>query len=288
VSSYKDLPFSAYQIQTKFRHEPRAKSGLLRGREFLMKDMYSFHVSEKDLFEYYDRVAKAYKKVFDRCGLKAFYTLAAGGEFTVSNTHEFQVVSDVGEDTIYVCEKCDYAENSEISKLKDGSKCPKCGEKVHEKKSIEVGNIFPLGTKYSKAFGLQFTDEKGKKQDVVMGSYGIGVTRLMGTIVELFRDDRGILWPEPVAPFKAHLLALNDADGTATYEALRSENIDVLYDDRAMSAGEKFAEADLIGIPWRIVVSPKLGEGTVEVKRRGESQAKTMKLEEAVRLVSSA
>ncbi|HVM76877.1 MAG TPA: aminoacyl--tRNA ligase-related protein [Candidatus Paceibacterota bacterium] len=287
VSSYKDLPFAAYQIQTKFRHEPRAKSGLLRGREFLMKDMYSFHASEKDLMEYYDRVGKAYKKVFDRCGLKAHYTLAAGGEFTMSNTHEFQVISDVGEDAIYVCEKCGYAENSEISKLKKGAKCPTCGGAMQEEKSIEVGNIFPLGTKYSKAFGLQFTDEKGKKQDVVMGSYGIGVTRLMGTIVELFHDDHGILWPESVAPFTTHLLALNDADASDAYEALRRENIDVLYDDRAMSAGEKFAESDLIGIPWRIVASPKLGPGVLEVKRRGEKEARTLKLEEAVRFVSS-
>ncbi|HVN26133.1 MAG TPA: aminoacyl--tRNA ligase-related protein [Candidatus Paceibacterota bacterium] len=285
VSSYKDLPFAAYQIQTKFRHEPRAKSGLLRGREFLMKDLYSFHANEKDLFDYYARVAEAYKKVFARCGVKAYYTLAAGGEFTVSNTHEFQVACDVGEDTIFVCGTCDYAENQEISKLHDGAACPKCGGVVHAKKAVEVGNIFPLGTKYAKAFDLTFTNEAGERDYVVMGSYGIGVTRLMGTIVELFHDDHGILWPASVAPFDAHLLALNGADGDGIYESLRSKGIDVLYDDRAASAGEKFAEADLIGIPWRIVTSPKVGDGAVEVRRRGEKDAKVVPLDEAVKLI---
>ncbi len=163
VSSYRDLPFAAYQIQTKFRHEPRAKSGLLRGREFFMKDLYSFHASEEDMLRYYDEVAKAYTKVFERCGLKAFYTLAAGGDFTASNTHEFQVASETGEDTIYACQSCMYAENKEVSKLKDGDKCPKCSGKISEKKSIEVGNIFPLGTKYSEAFDLNFLDKDGNK-----------------------------------------------------------------------------------------------------------------------------
>ena len=159
INSYKDLPFAAYQIQTKFRNEPRAKSGLLRGREFMMKDLYSFHQSEEDLVRYYRQAKDAYLKIFERCGMKAYYTVAAGGDFTASNTHEFQVLSPVGEDTIFVCEKCDYAENSEISKLKDNDKCPKCDSKVKEEKSIEVGNIFPLGTKYSDAFGLKFTDK---------------------------------------------------------------------------------------------------------------------------------
>lgn len=279
VNSYQDLPFGAYQIQTKFRHEPRAKSGLLRGREFLMKDLYSFHRDEKDLWNYYDRVKNAYLKIFERCGLKALYTLAAGGEFTVSNTHEFQVVSDVGEDTIYVCEKCDYAENKEISKLKNGGECPKCGGKVHEKKAIEVGNIFPLGTKYSEAFNLNFTDENGEKKPVVMGSYGIGISRLMGVLVEMFNDKNGIIWPEAVAPYQVHLLALAGADGTAAYEHLQREGVAVLYDDRDVSAGGKFAEADLIGIPWRVVVSPKLGDG-IEIKKRGEKESRTATIKE--------
>src|SRR3989338_8485332 len=173
ISSYKDLPFAAYQIQAKFRNEPRAKSGLLRGREFLMKDLYSFHTTEEDLFKYYDKAAESYKKIFNRCGLDSIYTLAGGGDFTLNNTHEFQVLCYAGEDTIYVCEKCGYAENKEISKLGDGSKCPKCGGPVKESKSIEVGNIFPLGTKYSEAFNLKYTDEAGKSHLVGMGSYGI-------------------------------------------------------------------------------------------------------------------
>ncbi|MFA6495173.1 MAG: aminoacyl--tRNA ligase-related protein [Candidatus Paceibacterota bacterium] len=283
VRSYKDLPFAAYQIQTKFRHEPRAKSGLLRGREFLMKDLYSFHGSEEDLFRYYAEVANAYHRVFERCGLKAYYTLAAGGDFTLSNTHEFQVVADVGEDTIYICEKCDYAENDEVSKLKDGGECPKCGGKISVKKAIEVGNIFPLGVKYSEAFGLKFKDETGQTKPVVMGSYGIGVSRLMGVCAELFHDDRGLMWPAAIAPFAAHLIVLSGADAKtgeqvraradALYDQLTAAGIEVLYDDRQeMTAGEKFSEADLVGIPMRLVVSQKTGD-QVEVKKRSEVSA---------------
>ncbi len=281
VNSYKDLPFAFYQIQTKFRHEPRAKSGLLRGREFMMKDLYSFHTSEEDLMEYYDKVAKAYLKVFERCGLKAYYTLAAGGEFTANFTHEFQVLSEVGEDTILVCEKCDYAENTEISKLKDGDNCTKCDGTVKSHKSIEAGNIFPLGTKYSEAFDLQFTDSNGEKKYVVMGSYGIGLGRLMGTVVETMNDDKGILWPESIAPFEVHLVALLGKDDGAVqaatdqiYADLQAAGIEVLYDDRAdTSAGEKFADSDLIGIPNRVVVSAKtLAESSVELKKRSETE----------------
>ena len=208
ISSYKDLPFFAYQIQTKYRHEARAKSGLLRGREFMMKDFYSFHIDEDDLNKYYEEMKNAYFKVFERCGLKTVYTLAAGGVFTDKFTHEFQVLSDVGEDTICVCEKCDYAENSEISKLKEGDKCLKCDGIVRQKKSIEVGNIFNNGTKYSEALGLYFTDDAGDKKPVVMGAYGIGLGRVMATVVEIHYDDKGIIWPESVAPFKIHLIEI--------------------------------------------------------------------------------
>jgi prolyl-tRNA synthetase len=278
IDSYKDLPFATYQIQTKFRHEPRAKSGLLRGREFLMKDLYSFHADEADLQKYYETTRDAYFKVFERCGLKAIYTLAAGGDFTSNLTHEFQVVSSVGEDTIYVCEKCGYAENDEISKLKEGEACPKCGGKILKEKAIEVGNIFPLGTKFSEAFGLKFKDEKGESKYVVMGSYGIGISRLMGVIVEKCNDAEGIVWPESVAPFKVHLLALGGADGATVYESLQHAGIEVLYDDRDISAGQKFAEADLIGIPWRAVISPKVGEGKIELKKRGEKESRVVEI----------
>lgn len=284
VSSYNDLPFAAYQIQTKFRNEARAKSGLLRGREFIMKDLYSFHTSEEDLMKYYKKVAEAYGRIFKRCGLEAIYTLAAGGDFTMSHTHEFQVVAPAGEDTIFVCGKCGYAENKEISKLRDGGKCDKCGGKINEEKAIEVGNIFPLGTKYSKAFGLKFRDEKGAEKEVVMGSYGIGLGRVMATVCEVHHDDKGIIWPEKLAPFKVHLIELPGGEGDKIYEDLQRAGVEVLYDDREISAGEKFAEADLIGIPWRLVVSSKTS-GKIEVKKRDSKTVKLVSAEELKELL---
>lgn len=284
ISSYKDLPFAAYQIQTKFRNEPRAKSGLLRGREFLMKDLYSFHASEADMQSYYAEVRKAYHKIFERCGLKAYYTLAAGGDFTVSNTHEFQVLAPVGEDTVFVCHECGYAENKEISSLKDGSLCLKCGGKVKEEGSIEVGNIFPLGTKYTEALHLQFVDDRGDKKFVVMGSYGIGLGRLMATVVELHHDGKGIVWPETIAPAKAHLIALDHQkeEGEKLYQKLSESGVEVLYDDREdKTAGEKFADADLLGMPLRIVVSEKtLKTKSVELKKRNSSTVELVKIKD--------
>lgn len=288
ISSYKDLPFAAYQIQTKFRNEARAKSGLLRGREFMMKDLYSFHTSEKDLMAYYDRVRDAYFEIFNRCGLKSIYTLAAGGEFTISNTHEFQVLADVGEDTIFMCHECGYAENQEISKLKEGDACPVCTGKIVEKKSIEVGNIFPLGTKYSKALGLEFVDEKGDKNPVVMGSYGIGVGRLIATVVETHNDEKGILWPDNIAPYKVHLISLEQNGETdKIYDELQKIGVEVLYDDREdKTAGERFADADLIGCPVRIVVSKKtLEKDSVEFKLRNEKDFKLVKFSEILRAI---
>ncbi|HEX3099905.1 MAG TPA: aminoacyl--tRNA ligase-related protein [Patescibacteria group bacterium] len=291
TNSYKDLPFAFYQIQTKFRHEPRAKSGLLRGREFMMKDLYSFHTSEEDLMHYYDAVKDAYLKIFERCGLKAYYTLAAGGEFTASNTHEFQVITEVGEDTVFICDKCDYAENLEVSKLKDGDACEKCGGVIKQHKAVEAGNIFPLGTKYSEAFDLKFTDKDGQQKFVVMGSYGIGLGRLMGTAVEVMHDDNGIIWPESIAPFKVHLISLigkeNEevkAAADKLYVDLQSAGIEVLYDDRdETSAGQKFAESDLIGIPNRVVVSAKtLAEQSVELKKRAESDSNLILISEII------
>ncbi len=286
VSSYNDLPFSFYQIQTKFRNEPRAKSGLLRGREFLMKDLYSFHENEKDMLEFYDKVKEAYHKIFKRCGLDSIYTLAGGGEFTASNTHEFQVIAPVGEDTIFVCSKCGYAENAEISKMKKGGSCSQCGKgKVEVEKSIEVGNIFPLGTKYSEAFNLHYTNKKGDKNLAVMASYGIGLGRLMGTVVEVSHDEKGIIWPESVAPFRVIIVEIStgkEGDGKVAktaeklYNDLKKRGVEALYDDRKdRSAGEKFTEADLLGIPYRVVVSEKtLKENKFELKKRGSKEIK--------------
>ncbi|MBI4034092.1 MAG: hypothetical protein HY378_00905 [Candidatus Brennerbacteria bacterium] len=295
ISSYEDLPFYAYQIQTKFRNESRAKSGLLRGREFIMKDLYSFHVSEEDLFRYYEEVKKAYLKIFSRCGLKAIYTTAAGGDFTVSNTHEFQVETEAGEDEVILCRLCGFAENKEISEHKAKERCPKCDNGVLEKvKAVEVGNIFPLGTKYSEAFNLQFATKEGGKKHVVMGSYGIGLGRAMGTIVEVYHDKEGIIWPESVAPFKGHLLLIGEATedlkkkADEVYNKLGKAGVETLYDDRGeVSAGEKFADTDLIGIPYRLVVSEKtVVQSKVEVKKRSEDKAKLMKMEEILKLLN--
>ncbi len=249
----------------------------------MMKDLYSFHSSENDLGEYYKRVAEAYHKVFNRCGLKAIYTIAAGGVFTDKFTHEFQVLSDIGEDVIYVCDKCEYAENKEITKLKNGDGCPKCGGKIEEKTSIEVGNIFDQGTKYSEALGLDFTGENDNKKPVIMGAYGIGISRLMATVVEIHNDANGIIWPENIAPYKVHLISLEqNEEAGKIYNNLQRSGAEVLYDDREdKTAGEKFADADLIGCPIRIVVSKKtLEKDSVEVKFRNEKDFKLVKLTE--------
>ena len=286
ISSYKDLPFAAYQIQTKFRHEARAKSGMLRGREFMMKDLYSFHSSQNDLDQYYERARMAYHKIFERCGLKAIYTVAAGGVFTDKFTHEFQVLSEIGEDTIMLCPSCDYAENIEISKLKIDDPCPKCGTRVIEEKSIEVGNIFDNGTRYSTALGLEFADESGNKQPVIMGAYGIGLGRVMGTVIETHNDKDGIIWPDNIAPYKIHLISLpgGEEESNKIYEALKEEGVEVLFDNRDdKTAGEKFADADLIGCPIRVVVSKKtLDKGSVEVKKRSQKESNLVALDKLV------
>jgi len=287
VFSYKDLPFGLFQIQTKFRDEPRAKSGLLRTREFLMKDLYSFHASQEDLDDYYEKMKEAYFKIFERCGLKekTYLTLASGGTFS-KYSHEFQTVAEGGEDTIHLCLNCKkLAINDEV--MEKQIKCQACSGMEFEKvKAIEVGNIFKLGTKYSAPFDLKFKDKDGSEKTVIMGCYGVGPSRLMGTIVEVSHDKNGIIWPESVAPFKYHLLALGEdakikkyAD--SVYEKLTDQGVEILYDDREMSAGEKFAEADLIGIPYRLVVSEKtLEKDSVEIKRRNEKEAKLIKISE--------
>ncbi|MEK7197850.1 MAG: aminoacyl--tRNA ligase-related protein [Patescibacteria group bacterium] len=294
VTSYKDLPFAAYQIQTKFRNEARAKSGLLRGREFMMKDLYSFHATENDLGAYYGVVKEAYFKIFNRCGLKSIYTLAGGGVFTENFTHEFQVLSEIGEDVILLCSKCKYAENKEITKLKNGGNCPiclpdgqECKGKITEEKSIEVGNIFNQGAKYSEKLGLYFTDKDGEKNPVLMGAYGIGISRLLATIVETNNDLGGIIWPETISPFKIHLIRLNpkeektiNAQAESIYKMLLDKGIEVLYDDRAdKTAGEKFSDADLIGIPKRMVISEKtLAKNSVEIKDRKTGKIDLIKI----------
>lgn len=282
INSYKDLPLFIYQIQTKFRDELRAKSGLIRGRELVMKDLYSFHEDEKDFRRFYFGSAdKAYKKVFQRCSLNVYVTEASGGSFTKERTHEYQVFSEAGEDLIFYCSQCRFAQNKEISSLRVGEKCPKCKGEIQSSRSIEIGNIFPLGTRYSKPLGLFYRDQKGNKELVTMGSYGIGISRLMGTIVEIHHDENGIIWPEEIAPFRVHLLELKSPESEVKnfaqklYKALLAKDLEVLYDDRNdKTAGEKFADSDLIGIPWRVVVSEKtLEKKMAEVKRRDSTKS---------------
>lgn len=284
ANSYKDLPIYLYQIQTKFRDEPRPRSGLIRGREFLMKDLYSFSTSKEELDKFYETSASAYKKVFDRLGLTTVYTEAAGGVFTNENTHEFQVLSEAGEDTIFVCTKRDFAENKEIAQVKEGDKCPKCSGKIKEEKAIEVGNIFRFGTVYAEKMNMHFTDEDGKKKPVYLGSYGIGITRCLATIVEVSHDERGIIWPETVAPFQIHLISIGaNEQAEKLYNKLVGEGKEVLFDDREVSAGIKLADADLIGIPERWVVSEKtLKENSVEIKKRNEDKLILKKISEFV------
>jgi prolyl-tRNA synthetase len=293
VKSFRDLPMCVYQIQTKFRNEARAKSGIMRGREFLMKDLYSFSKNKEEFSQFYEESKKAYMRIFKRVGLEnhTHVTIASGGSFS-KYSHEFQTVTDAGEDIIYVCDKCKIGINKEIF-AEYHNVCPDCGnKKFEEKKTVEVGNIFPLGTKYAEALGLTFTDESGSKQPVYMGSYGIGLGRLMGAIVEVFSDEKGIVWPESVSPFKVHLISLGATDSEAKaaadelYKKLTNAGVEILYDDRDLRAGEKFADSDLLGLPIRLVISEKaLKSGKIECKRRSDEKSEMFDESEIVKMV---
>lgn len=289
INSYKDLPKAVYQIQTKFRAEARAQAGLLRGREFSMKDLYSFHIDHADLDKYYQKVIGAYKKIFKRVGLKAIVTEAGGGAFTKEFTHEFQVVNLAGEDTIFYCKKCGFSQNQEIY---NASNHKDCSEEIRSDKAIEVGNVFKLGTKFSDAYKLFYLDKDGVRRQVIMGSYGIGPTRVLGAIVEEFNDEKGILWPEAVAPYKVHIVALGESEKVVSeseklYKLLSGQmgETEVLYDNRNASAGEKLNDADLLGAPWRIVVSEKtIAAKKYEIKNRSEKSAKLVSLADLKKL----
>jgi len=305
VKSYKDLPLAVYQIQDKFRDELRAKSGLLRGVEFIMKDLYSFHKDEKDLDKYYEKVKKSYFQILKRCDLEkeTFLTLASGGTFS-KYSHEFQTITPYGEDEIYLCTKCRLAVNREI--IREHPFCPKCrSKKLEPHKAIEVGNIFKLQDRYSRAFDFNLKDWQGKEKNILMGCYGIGLPRLMGAIVEIHHDEKGICWPKEVSPFQVHLIQIeNTKKVKKTAERLyrnlsafapqkksfggsivafgvggQKSGSEVLYDDREnKTPGEKFADADLIGIPIRIVVSERtLKQDRVEFKKRNEKEVKLIK-----------
>ncbi len=281
ISTYRDFPVKLYQFSTKFRAELRAKSGILRGREFIMKDLYSLHTSKEDLDEYYFKVADAYMETFKRMELEVIMTEAAGGVFTEEHTHEFQLLAESGEDEIIYCPGGDYSANVEIATVKEGKQCDLGHGPLKRAKGIEVGNIFRFGTTYSEKMNVSYTDAAGKKQFAYLGSYGIGITRLIGAIVEVSNDNRGIIWPASVSPFDAHLVSLDD-QGEKTYKELKDAGVDVLWDDREdVAAGEKFADADLIGIPIRLVVSKKVGAGKVEWKTRDKDEVKIIALQEA-------
>jgi len=286
IKSYQDLPFSLFQIQNKFRNEMRASGGLLRQREFAMKDLYSFHSNKKDLINFYNKVKKSYFKIFKRCELKVQCVEASPGTIGGELSHEFMFVAESGEDRILICKKCGYGGNCEKlgEKIK---KCPKCQGILEKKNSIEVGHIFYLGTKYSKVMSANFRDRDGKEKPILMGCYGIGLPRLMAAVVEVHHDEKGIIWPKEAAPFQIHLISLPktspgrvDKVTEKLYRDFKKRNLEVLYDDRKdKSAGEKFADCDLIGIPVRIVVSERtLAKNSVEVKKRSEKKPKLVKI----------
>lgn len=293
VRSYKDLPAAFYQIQTKFRNEARAKSGLLRGREFRMKDLYSFHRSEEDLKQYYEKAKEAYMDVYREIGLgdDTFITLAGGGDFTKEFSHEFQTVVEAGEDIIYLDRKNKIAYNKEVVTEENSARLGVDFDSLEQVNACEVGNIFPLGTKFTKAFDYTYTDEEGRQQEVYMGCYGIGPSRLMGVVTEKCADDKGLVWPASIAPFSMHLLVLSkDKESEAwktaedLYKKLTDSHVEVLFDDRDESAGAKFADSDLIGIPMRVVVSDKsLEKGGVELKERTSENSEIVTVEQLLK-----
>jgi prolyl-tRNA synthetase len=293
VQSYKDLPQSVYQFQTKLRSELRAKSGIMRGREFVMKDMYSLHVSSQDCDSYYNKAIEAYKRCFKRLGIgdTTYVTFASGGAFT-KFSHEFQTICEAGEDVLYVNDDRSIAVNEEV--LDDATR--EIGiDKASLKpvKSAEVGNIFKFGTEKSEKMGISYINETGVKKPIYLASYGIGITRVMGVIVEKFADDKGIVWPDHIAPALVYLARLGDTPVVASaadelYDQLTSAGISVLYDDRDVRPGEKFADADLMGIPYRVVVSEKTVAGKeFELKKRTENTPKMVSKENLIKMLGA-
>lgn len=293
ISSYKDLPMYPYDFKTIFRNEIRSKSGIMRGREFYWKALYSFSKDEAEHNKFYEQITEAYKRVYDRVGISdiTYVTFASGGTFS-KYSHEFQTVSDAGEDTIYIDEAKGIAVNKEVLNDEVLQDLGLNKDTLVEKKAIEVGNTFSLGTKFSEPFNLSYTDEKGEEHLVLMGSYGIGLTRLMGTVVEVLSDDKGIVWPENIAPAKVYLARLGDNEAVvkaadSLYDQLQGTKVEVLYDDRDTRPGEKFADADLMGIPHRIVISDKtVAAGKVEYKARTESDSKLVEVSEIIKTLA--
>ncbi len=293
IRSYRDLPLALYHITPKFRDEPRPKSGILRGREFRMKDLYSFHTSKEDLLSYYQKISDAYLTIFAKCGLKEVkITQASGGSFTKKFSHEFNVVAAAGEVDLIYCSHCQFAQNIEVVAAEKTETCPQCLKRGLKKaRAIEIGNIFDLGSKFSEAFDLKYRDKNGKENYIQMGCYGIGTTRLMGAIVEIHNDEKGIIWPKNVAPYQVHLVGLDLKNNLVykkaleVYNTLLNENVEVLFDDRTdVTAGEKFSDADLIGNPVRLVVSQRTGD-KIEYKERKEDKTNILTYEEVLKRI---
>lgn len=293
ISSYRDLPKYLYQFQTKFRNELRAKSGVMRCREFVMKDLYSFSKDEAEHNEFYEKSKTAYKNIFKHVGIGhlTYLTFASGGMFS-KFSHEFQTITSAGEDTIYVDEGKGIAINQEVYNDEVIASLGLSKDNLVEQRAVEVGNIFTLGTRFSDALDLKYQTEDGTMKSAFMGSYGIGPGRLMGTIVEVLSDDKGIIWPESVAPFKVHLLSLGEdanvkEQAEIVYKALNDNGIEVFFDDRiGVSAGEKFADSDLLGMPYRLVVSTRsLADGGYELKKRTEEKGRIIKESELLEVL---
>jgi len=286
ISSYRDLPAYVYQFQNKLRNEIRAKSGIMRAREFMMKDLYSFSRTDEEHQKFYDEVTKSYLKIFERIGLgdSTFLTFASGGDFT-QFSHEFQTICEAGEDIIYLDRQKGIAINQEVMNDEVIAQTGVNKDSLEELKAAEVGNIFSFGTHKSEQLGLVFTDEQGAQKPVVLGSYGIGITRLLGVLTEHFADDKGLVWPKNVAPYQVYLANLSDEPkvleaADRLYDSLNQAGIEVLYDDRDERPGEKFADADLFGIPYRVIISQKsLEAGGYELKSRTSTDTKIVTAE---------
>ncbi len=282
IKSYKDLPLAVYQFQNKFRNELRAKSGIMRTREFIMKDLYSFHTSEEDLDNYYHKVEQAYTNIYSRIGLGAetFETFASGGIFS-KYSHEYQTFLPVGEDTVYYNTDKSVVLNEEVLNEETMNDLGVKREELQDTRAAEVGNIFKLKFKYSEPLELKFSDENNEMKTVYMGCYGIGVSRVMGVVAEKFCDDKGLVWPEAIAPFKYYLAPIGDAGSKIAEEIYQNHEEQILLDDRDVRPGEKFADAELMGIPYRIVISDKtLAEKSVEVTNRKTGETKLITLDE--------
>lgn len=281
VKSYKRLPFSLYQIQTKFRDEPRPRGGVIRAREFVMKDAYSFHQTEESANETYQKFFEAYKRIFERCGLNYVIVEASGGIIGGSFSHEFIALSSAGEDTVLVCEKCGYSES--LEKAGENKVCKNCSVLFKEVRGIELGHTFKLGTKYSERMDVRFLDENGEKKPIIMGCYGIGVSRIIASVIEQSYDEKGIIFPDSIAPFKAIIVGLENKElQEKVYKSLCEDGILCLYDDRDETPGKKFADADLIGIPYQIIIGKKSSGEKIESCERKTKKREFLSLQEII------